>query len=342
MWPTYASFAVGVGLMVAGIVAFLRESRRLKHAVLFLAGLGLTVLSGLIVFEANDWFGSAPLVVASAIFILLFFGYPVLMIFLVANGVLMWRRESRSLGNLLSLLLGLAMLVSPLVIARAESLFEGSGTAMAVWAAIIFFLLGATAYLGFCFLAFLLAAVAYRRIPKRFQPQYVIVLGSGLVGARVPPLLAARLDKAIEVAGGQSAYPVIIPSGGRGSGEDVAEGTAMATYLRGHGVPNDKIRIEDRARNTRENLQYSRKLMDDPDAPTVVVTTGYHVFRAAMLTRAVGLNARVRGARTAAYYVPSAFLREFVAVMREYVRLNLLLLGGLGLCTVALLFAALT
>jgi uncharacterized SAM-binding protein YcdF (DUF218 family) len=113
----------------------------------------------------------------------------------------------------------------------------------------------------------------------------------------------------------------------------------MVAYLLDHGVPEDKILVEDRARNTRENLSFSRELMGDPDAPTVVVTTGYHVFRAALLTRSVGLNARVRGSRTAADYVPSAFLREFVAVMREHAMLNVVVVACLALPILALFVA---
>ncbi|WP_166353401.1 YdcF family protein [Phytoactinopolyspora limicola] len=340
MLPTYVSFAAGITLMMAGIVAFVRERRRLRNTVFFLVGFGLAALSGLIIFDANGWFGAAPMMLVAGTVVILLLGYPVLMIFLIANGVMMWRRESRSLGNLLSLALGLAMLIVPPFLIRLGGWFDQGESGAAVWVAIVFFLMSFTAYVGFCFLAFLLAAIAYRRVPKRFRPRYVVVLGSGLIGGRVPPLLAARLDKAIEVAASQPSRPVIIPSGGRGADEDVAEGVAMAAYLRNHGVPDDTIRIEDNARNTRENLLYSRDLMDDPDAATVVVTTGYHVFRTAMLTRSVGLNARVRGARTAAYYVPSAFLREFVAVMREHVRLNVFLVGCLALFTGALLVVA--
>lgn len=57
----------------------------------------------------------------------------------------------------------------------------------------------------------------------------------------------------------------------------------------------------------------------------------YHVFRAAMLTRSAGLNARVIGAPTAGYFVPSALLRESVAIMRENLVINLVAVGLLTL-----------
>ena len=46
----------------------------------------------------------------------------------------------------------------------------------------------------------------------------------------------------------------------------------------------------------------------------VIVTSGYHVLRAAIIARGAGLRGQVTGARTAGYYWPSAMLREFAAV----------------------------
>lgn len=75
--------------------------------------------------------------------------------------------------------------------------------------------------------------------------------------------------------------------------------------------------------------------------PLVVVTSAYHSFRTALLTRRLGLTARVVGARTARYYVPSALLREFVAVMREHWRLHLVLAALMVLAVGALAWESL-
>jgi uncharacterized SAM-binding protein YcdF (DUF218 family) len=64
--------------------------------------------------------------------------------------------------------------------------------------------------------------------------------------------------------------------------------------------------------------------------PLLVVTNGYHAPRAALLSRKVGVAADVIGAKTARYFVPSAFLREFVAVLAMNRWLHLAV-GGLYL-----------
>jgi uncharacterized SAM-binding protein YcdF (DUF218 family) len=77
--------------------------------------------------------------------------------------------------------------------------------------------------------------------------------------------------------------------------------------------------------------------------PVLVVTSDYHVLRAAMLARSLGTGAQVVGARTARYYVPSAFLREFVAVVVAHRVLHAVAVGVLvlGWCALTLLPLAL-
>lgn len=88
----------------------------------------------------------------------------------------------------------------------------------------------------------------------------------------------------------------------------------MARYNERAGVPREQMVLEDRSTTTAENLENTRELLGQ-DARLVVVTSNYHVLRAAELTERLGLNARVVGAKTASYFIPAGFLREFVAVV---------------------------
>lgn len=320
--------AIGLVLLAVGVWGFARERRRLRNVVAILLGLAVLPIGVLLSVDENSTAAQIALLLVVVVFGILTLGYPVLTVFLLWNGVTMIRRESRSLGNLLSLLAGIALLLLPWTLPLLGIAGSGLGLWNKIGVAVVLVVLGCVAYVGFCFLVFLLGAVLYRRVPASHQPKYVIVLGSGLIGARVPPLLAARLDRGIQVAARTEPAPAIIPSGGQGPDEEVAEGVAMAGYLMAHGVPESQVIIEDRARTTEQNLRFSREMMDHPDAPVTVVTNNYHVFRTALLTRSLGLNARVSGARTAAYFVPSAFLREFIAVMRDNLRFNAAMLAA--------------
>lgn len=118
-------------------------------------------------------------------------------------------------------------------------------------------------------------------------------------GERVPPLLAGRLDKAAQFYFRQARRtqpPCLIVCGGKGEGEDIPEAEAMARYLREKGIPEQDIRREDQSTNTYENLRNAKDIMDSAMERyrCALVTSNYHLFRAALLSHKVGIR-RCRG-----------------------------------------------
>lgn len=306
-----------VGLILAGTFAllYLHDRRRLLNgfvmaaASLFLLLGAADVLSDVWPWTAYLWLA---LVLLAPLAVMVLGGY------LVANGITMWRLEGRSLGNLLSLVAGVAIFVLPAL----AVVLVWTQNAVALGIAVLLFFL--SSYAGGVFVVFLAYAVAYARMRPRITPAAVVVLGSRIIHGRVPPLLKARLDTALELYLATEPRPLVIPSGGQGGDESVSEGQAMAAYLLEQGLPEQDLIVEPQAENTRENLRFARDLQLEAGrlGPLVAVTNDYHVLRSALLTRRLGFEADVVGARTARYYRPSAFLREFVAVLAEHKVLN--------------------
>ncbi|WP_372698846.1 YdcF family protein [Arthrobacter sp. JSM 101049] len=258
--------------------------------------------------------------------------------FLIANGITMLRSEGRRPGNLLTLLLGAAILALPVI----ALYLVVSLNPLAIGLAFLLFFL--CSYLGVVFVIFLAYAIAYGRMEHDVAPAAITILGSRLIGGTVPPLLASRLDKAVELyRDAPEPKPLLIPSGGQGADESRPEGEGMAEYLRRAGIPAGDVVPENRARTTRENLRFSRAVQEEAGRPgaQLVVTNNYHVLRAALLARKYDVDAQVVGSPTARYYVPSAFLREFVAIISEHRVLNAVLclpfLGLSALMVVAVL-----
>ncbi|WP_138758984.1 YdcF family protein [Modestobacter altitudinis] len=302
-----------------------RDPRSLRNGVL--AVLAVHYLLGLVVLVASrspllEGLTDAVTLVVGGVVAL---GLLLLPLLLVVDGVLMLRRESRSLGNALSLLAGLSLLGLPVILVlllRHENPVTGT---LAVG------LLAAQACAGLLFLVFAVHTALYSWTARRASGSAVIVLGAGLVRGQVPPLLAARLRRAV-TAVEERAEPIpIVVSGGQGPDEPYPEGRVMGEWLRQHGVAADGILVEDRSRTTRENLLYSAHLLEQHGvpAPYLVVTNDYHAPRAAMLARVLGIDAQAIGAPTARYYWPSAYLREFVAVLVDH--RSLVLLPGLAI-----------
>lgn len=247
----------------------------------------------------------------------------------------MLRREGVRVANVLSFGLGLALLV-PYVLLVAAVLAEWAVLGVALLAVVL-----VASYLGFVLAAFLLYSVVYGWATRTDGVVAIVVHGSGLLGDRVPPLLASRLDRALGIWRVDRAHgpsPLLVTSGGKGSDEKVSESEAMAAYLVEHGVPAEDILQESRSTTTRENLLFSRELLarQGIGSRILLVTSNFHVLRTALLARSVGLDAQAVGAPTARYYLPSAILREYVGVLVEHKVVNAVMCGLLVAAPVAL------
>lgn len=121
---------------------------------------------------------------------------------------------------------------------------------------------------------------------------YAIVLGAGLYGDKISPILKIRLDTAYDQLK-DSDIPIIV-SGGQGPDELISEAEAMATYLVEKGIKADRIILEDQSTSTKENIKFSNNLVnkENKDLNVVFFTSDYHMYRAKMLGERIGWNSQ--------------------------------------------------
>ena len=112
--------------------------------------------------------------------------------------------------------------------------------------------------------------------------------------------------------------------GGKGESEPVSEGEGMIQYLVKQGIEPARIIVEDRALNTVQNIQFSKRLMSSPDASTALVTNNFHVSRAAALARKQGItNVYAIAAPSDPAYLPNNMFREFFGLTKDFLAGNL-------------------
>lgn len=238
--------------------------------------------------------------------------FPVILIVtLFVEGIKVIRHEGLRPSNLLTMLFSVLLYLYLAVWPVAGGLEKGRlGTRL-----YLFISLFAAYMLSLMAIYLLSAALNLLHWKKRRGADYVVVLGAGVIGARVTPLLATRIERGIELLHSNPGA-VLIMSGGQGPGEDIAEGEAMARYAEEQGVGREKIVIESRSRSTEENLLFSSRLMEKDRPRVVVVTTSYHVFRALLLAKQQGLKCVGFGAKTKWYFTLNALIREFAGYLR--------------------------
>ncbi|MCU7820711.1 YdcF family protein [Kitasatospora sp. DSM 101779] len=326
------AYLLAAVLLVLFAIGAARDLRRLSNAVLL--GLAVAATAAGLLGELDRLPPGTARGVADALPVAALLAASAVAVLLLGNGVLMVRRAGGSPVHLLPLLAGsagLALIGVLWAAARVDSRPLHAAAAAALLVA---------GYLAFLLLCCLGYSALYGRIPPPRQVDFVVALGAGLDDDdRVPPLLAARLDRALGLRADQERNgppaPVLVVSGGKGTGEQLSEAEAMARYAADRGVPAAAVLREDRSRNTAENLRFSDRLMRQhrPDYRCTVVTSNFHVLRTAVEARRAGVPGQVVGAPTAGVLWPGAVLRELGALLLCYPRTNagaVLLLAVLG------------
>ncbi len=178
-------------------------------------------------------------------------------------------------------------------------------------------------------LVFVTLAILYQRVDARSRvdgarrADAIIVLGSAVwPGGRPSPSLYARTQHAIELY--QSGYaPYLIFCGGVG-GNLPSEAEAMRRLAASAGVPADALVLEDKSHSTEENLANAKALMDARGLRSaIIVSDPFHLLRAEIIARDLGMNAYGSGASDSPTYTRAAMrtwytAREAIALVWYY------------------------
>lgn len=342
----YSTFYFLIPLVFFSIFAFsyFTEKRKLLNGVLFnffLISFGGYLVT-LLLETQNIFIGGLFAIIAIPVLLILLFGVYILIVFLFWNGLLVLKRESRSLANLLTLLLAIFLTLYTIFQIFFIQYFPQWFNVLFTAVPLILF------YLFVVFYNFITVSFLYQFNRPRYNQNYIIVLGAGLLnGETVSPLLAKRIDKAIAFYWAQSKAtlnpPILLMSGGQGSDEKVPEAIAMKQYALAKGIPERDILVEANSKTTLENMRFSKELMDQQTGGpyrAIFTSNNYHIFRAGLYAKQAGLKADGIGAKTAFYYLPNAFLREYIAILVLHKKRHLIV--GCLIVLFTVLFAALS
>ena len=150
---------------------------------------------------------------------------------------------------------------------------------------------------------------------------FLVVLGARLYGDYPSPALRERLDSALVYLNNNSSTKVIV-TGGKGADELIPEALAMRDYLVAGGIDQSRIIMEDKSTSTFENLALTKELISslgEVDPTIVIVSNKFHLFRARLLARRVGIEPGLLGAEIPPTIVLSSYLREYFAVAKSII-----------------------
>ena len=205
---------------------------------------------------------------------------------------------------------------------------------MFLWIALILF------SACYTFIIYLIFSSAFERAKTHKQYDMILILGAGIFTETVTPMLASRLDRALEIYKVQSHNCNILVSGGQGPDEPISEALAMKNYLMKCGVSSSSILMESQSSSTYENFLYYKSFINTSfeNVPNILcVTSQFHILRALRLAQKLNINIIGLGSSTPYHFLDKALLRDFLALMYQYKLLLTLYLVGLFIVSIWIL-----
>lgn len=152
------------------------------------------------------------------------------------------------------------------------------------------------------------------------QPVTVVVMGARAKKSGPSRILKGRLDAAAAYLRANEEASCIV-TGGQGENEPITEAKQMEAYLISMGTLESRIYPEDKALNSRENIAYSQKIIEEEGLPqsVVIVTDRFHLYRSMQNARDAGFT-QVAGvaARQNPILTQPFLIRETFAVIRDF------------------------
>ena len=135
-------------------------------------------------------------------------------------------------------------------------------------------------------LELVIAAHSRDRIMENPQPEVMVIFGCQMRKDGPSVLLRDRLDTALAYWEGCPDIKIVV-TGGKGDDEHLSEAQGMYDYLTARGVDGANIYMEDKSRNTWQNVNYTFDLMEREGwsltDDVLLVSSGFHLARIELL-----------------------------------------------------------
>ena len=147
---------------------------------------------------------------------------------------------------------------------------------------------------------------------------YLIVLGAIVRGETPSNALKERIQTAFDYLKTHE-DAIAILTGYRNPQATISQGTCMQKELRRLGIPAYRLLVEQDARTTYENFQFSKDYMTRLEPKTAFITSDFHLYRAKKIAAKCGYkNIKGIGAKTPTPLILHCYIREVFSVMKFF------------------------
>jgi uncharacterized SAM-binding protein YcdF (DUF218 family) len=137
----------------------------------------------------------------------------------------------------------------------------------------------------------------------------IVVLGAkSIYKDKLNPCLTARVDQGIKIYK-ESLAPIVIMAGGADTFNGKSQAEIMKEIALEKGISADHVLLETRSKNTLENLEFTKIIMENHHLKTVIIVSDpYHLPRALLLAKSLHILATVSPALDSPCWSNNTFL----------------------------------
>jgi len=148
----------------------------------------------------------------------------------------------------------------------------------------------------------------------------VVVLGCQVYPDGPSLMLEERLIAALDYLSENEELNCIL-SGGQGTNEVMSEAECMYNWLVERGIDSERLFIEDESTSTRENLLFSKRIIEENNLNPVItiITNDFHQYRAFLISNSLGIDSYSVSGKTVFYLFPTYYVRELGGILFEMV-----------------------
>lgn len=148
-----------------------------------------------------------------------------------------------------------------------------------------------------------------------------IVLGAEVRGTQPSLILRARI-RAGEKYLNENKDAICVPTGGLGIDDQITEAQCICNVLTESGIDKNRIFLEENATNTKENIEFSYKIIKEQNASEniAIVTDGFHQARARLIAQRQGIQGSIGAVSSDTPWVllPTYWVREWFGLPFEF------------------------
>ncbi len=149
-----------------------------------------------------------------------------------------------------------------------------------------------------------------------------IILGAEVRGTQPSLILSSRIN-AGEKYLKSNKDAICVATGSLGKDDQITEAQCIYNVLNENGIDGNRIFLEENATNTKENIEYSYKIIKEQNASKniAIVTDGFHQARARLIAQRQGIEGSIGAVSsdTPLILLPTYWIREWFGLPYEFI-----------------------